>query len=455
MPETTATSAEATEPKPTEAAEAAEPKKKFDPENPDPNIIRACRSLTTRGIPCRQRAVKGQDFCVRHFERNKINLSISDQVAVPLLEDDSAIQLMLTKILSGLLNGQIQGSIASKAIYCCQVANSTLARAERKKSGDKPAPVEEPVVELHFDYAGNLVGPREEYRGPTGTFEPQWSFAKYLYEQQCEQAGKPKPTCAADYPESGWLTEEEIKEGPDVFNERLNARSLEQMEKDEAARKNNPCPPEPVDGPEWTEEDMEFMLERCWCGGMEKGNPCDYCLHRHKRYQAHLWKQKQNSVAQQQPTDQTNNENTDNEEGTVDLNAAAERRDVVEVVNIANNMIPKARKKAQQGGTPSRRLKCTRTTPPQPLPLLSLDESKTRYFASAVPSLSGVRPRALTWGVGWAWSLAASWVRMASPMDWVPVRLGVSGLVVWARAGNEARSEAREMDSRGRSMGGL
>jgi hypothetical protein len=35
-----------------------------------------------------------------------------------------------------------------------------------------------------------------------------------MYEKECEQLGLPTPTCAADFPKSGWLTEEEINTDP-------------------------------------------------------------------------------------------------------------------------------------------------------------------------------------------------------------------------------------------------
>jgi hypothetical protein len=441
MPETTAESAattatsaeatEATEPKSTETT----PKKKFDPEKPDPDTIRACRSLTVRGIPCRQRTVKGTDFCVKHFDRNKVTLSTGDRVAVPLLEDDSAIQLMLTKILSGLLNGEIAGPIASKSIYCCQVAHSNIKRAERQKSGDMPAPVPEPVAELHLDYAGNLIGPREQYRGPTGTFEPQWSFSKFMYEKECDELGQIRPTCAADFPASGWLTEEEMKETPEQWKERTKGRQLALYEKCKAVERErnperfylpspesksepkpkpnpepstqptatpNPAPssepssesspapsagrkPEPRDrnNPDASKSTVS-RHQPCACGGLYGGDPCDECLDRQQRsappatdYTPYTGSFDLKASAEA--------EGCSPDRSTLNAKRCPDRFDVVEVVNKPNPMIPKARKITHKGGTLSRRPKCTKTT--ATLPLLSLDESATRFFASGGPEV--------------------------------------------------------------------
>jgi hypothetical protein len=296
---------------------------------------RQCRFIKTNGEQCRSGAMTGNHYCFSHkFNRKPSFTGVRGYDRVAFLEDSASIQLILSQVLQGLLDHLVDPNTARSAFYGCSVAAGMVRfeHARERWLAENKQPVPEQVTETTKSEDSEPLAPEKEYRGPTGTFEPQWSFAKYLYEQQCEQAGKPKPTCAADFPASGWLTEDEIKEGPDAFNERLNARSLEQMEKDRVEAINNPRPPEPVDGPEWTDEDMEFMLERCWCGGMEKGNPCDYCLNRHQRYEAHLRKQRENPPAPQQPSDQQSNQpneqpneqNTDNEEGTVDLNAAAE-----------------------------------------------------------------------------------------------------------------------------------
>lgn len=183
-----------------------------------------CRCLTVRGVKCRQHAIRGQDHCVAHIpERRTPKFPSSPQaVVVPLLEDHGAIQLMTSQILHGLLSCSLAPNVATAAIACCRVAGSTLARpvAPRAKPQDRPEPLPESVSETETDASGSLIGPREKYHGPGGKFEPVWSVSKYFYEQECESLGRPMPTCAEDFPASGWLTGQEMQEDADDFTER-------------------------------------------------------------------------------------------------------------------------------------------------------------------------------------------------------------------------------------------
>ena len=213
--------------------------KPFDPNNPDGATPRRCRSLKVNGIQCRQSAMKGYDYCIAHFERSPRKLARPGSIVVPLLEDHSAITLMCTKILSALLNGELDPAIARPATSVLKVASLSLPKPPRAKASDKPAPVEESVFDFLMDEEGNWIGPREAYRGPNNTFEPQWSAAKYMYEQHCKRYGTPLPESAADFPDCGWLTEEEMKEDPREWTVRQNRRLdavLAEAKKVEAAR---------------------------------------------------------------------------------------------------------------------------------------------------------------------------------------------------------------------------
>lgn len=136
------------------------------PAETDPNVPYYCRYLTTKGEQCRQIALNGRNFCFAHRDTNPAFGYGS--VRVPVLEDHASIQLMLTKILHGLLNDHLPLNIAGKAIHCCQVAVSTLPRpvAYRPRPGEKlPAPPL-PALEIYKDELGNLMGPLEEYPLP-------------------------------------------------------------------------------------------------------------------------------------------------------------------------------------------------------------------------------------------------------------------------------------------------
>jgi hypothetical protein len=368
------------------ATPAAQPKKPFDPERPDPKAVRRCRSLTTRGIQCRQSAMRGFDYCCAHFNRGPIILGKPGHITVPLLEDHSAIQLMCTRICHAALNKEIDPVAARHALSACKIAAFTLPRPPRIQTPDKPEPIPEAVSNFHADEYGSWIGPREEYRGPTGTFEPQWSFSKYMYERDCEELGQIKPTCAADFPASGWLTEEEMKETPEQWKERTKGRQLALYEKCKAAEKAanperfylpspetkgetksapktepstkpnlapnpepglepNPAPsaarnPEPRDknNPD-TPKPTAHHHQPCPCGGLYGGDPCDECLDRQQR----------NAPPATNYTPYT---------GSFDLKASvetescspehctrnAERCSVVESVNTANSLIAKAQK---------------------------------------------------------------------------------------------------------------
>jgi hypothetical protein len=312
--------------------ETQKPKKPFDPDNPDMTTPRRCRALKVSGFQCNQSAMKGFDYCIAHFERSPRKLAKPGHIIVPLLEDHSAITLMCTKIVSALLNGEIDPAIARPATSALKVASFSLPKPPRMKASDKPEPIQESVHNYSMDEEGNWIGPREAYRGPNNTFEPQWSAAKYMYEQQCKRYSMPLPESAADFPECGWLTEEEIKMDPREWSRRQNRRLdavLEQAKKDEAARAKardekklqadkeagiepapapkplrhgealgyyDPIPEKKPASPAAAEQSAETTPEHppfpipgvpiscpdeengvCWCGGPDQQFPCEPC----------------------------------------------------------------------------------------------------------------------------------------------------------------------------------
>jgi hypothetical protein len=183
--------------------------------------------------------MKGFDYCIAHFERSPRTLAKPGRIVVPLLEDHSAIQLMCTKIMSSALNHELDPIDGRLALAAAKIAAFTLPRPPRMKESDKPAPAEESVFDFLVDEEGNWIGPRQAYRGPNNTFEPQWSAAKYMFERDCIRYGTPLPESAADFPECGWLTEEEMKMDPREWTVRQNRRLdavLAEAKKVEAAR---------------------------------------------------------------------------------------------------------------------------------------------------------------------------------------------------------------------------
>ena len=219
--------------------ETQKPKKPFDPDNPDMTTIRRCRALKVNGFQCNQSAMKGFDYCIAHFERSPRKLAKPGHIIVPLLEDHSAVRLMCTKIMSSALNHELDPIDGRLALAAAKIAVFALPRLPRMKESDKPAPAQESVHNYSMDEEGNWIGPREAYRGPNNTFQPEWSAAKYMFEQHCIRYGTPLPESAADFPDCGWLTEAEMKEDPREWTVRQNRRLdavLAEAKKVEAAR---------------------------------------------------------------------------------------------------------------------------------------------------------------------------------------------------------------------------
>jgi hypothetical protein len=76
---------------------------------------------------------------------------------------------MLTRILHGILNRQLEPLIATKAIACCRVAAPTFPRpaaVARLRPATHPDTAEAVPI-ISTDGAGNLIGPRVLYEGTT------------------------------------------------------------------------------------------------------------------------------------------------------------------------------------------------------------------------------------------------------------------------------------------------
>lgn len=185
-----------------------------------------CRSLTVDGFQCSKPAMKGHDLCFYHDQNGKVSVSPDAPIAVPVLDNLSSIQLLLTRIADGLLSGKLNPQVGRTVSYTCQVAMSTLARpaAPRLKPTEQKPAAEEPVLEVSTGPDGQPLAPVRKYFGPEGEFKPSWSISKYFYEKECEELGRAIPACAEEYPASGWLTEEEMKEDPEDFKARNHLR---------------------------------------------------------------------------------------------------------------------------------------------------------------------------------------------------------------------------------------
>ena len=258
------------------------------PTSPEANLPpqakpkRRCRSLKVDGVQCHSYTLGAGDFCYTHqHHRHPECPKKGSKIVMPLLEDRSAIQLVLSQLAHGIFSGDLDNASARTLAYVCQVAAFTLPRpvAPRAQSAAAAAPIQEPVAEVVTTTDGDHLGPIEKYQGPTGAFEPQWSFSKYLYEQQCEELGQPKPTCAADYPASGWLTEEEIKEDPEDWKKRALAHKAELYKADQArkAQETAAALAAGLPDPHLKRKNPDCPHDTYWCDGPKHRHHCLLC----------------------------------------------------------------------------------------------------------------------------------------------------------------------------------
>ncbi|HTV14547.1 MAG TPA: hypothetical protein VME68_07515 [Acidobacteriaceae bacterium] len=87
-----------------------------------------CRALTAGGHRCKNKVVGGLHLCFSHHRNRRPALPDPRRVSVPLLEDASAIQLMATQILHGILSRTLDHDTARAATALLRVAAMTLPR---------------------------------------------------------------------------------------------------------------------------------------------------------------------------------------------------------------------------------------------------------------------------------------------------------------------------------------
>ena len=177
-----------------------------------PQPGRRCRHLTVKGLQCRSRAIRGQDYCFHHKKfRHPECPEKGSKVAIPLLEDLATVQVFLSQIAQGLLSGRLTAAEARSLSYTCQVAANTFARpvAHRPKKSLEDLPIAEPIFEPAESPDGTTLGPDLRYHGDATKPEERWCMGRYAYHEECRRNDWPIPEDAFDYPVTGWLTPEE------------------------------------------------------------------------------------------------------------------------------------------------------------------------------------------------------------------------------------------------------
>lgn len=128
-------------------------KGRFDPEHPHPVPAKRprCRALTVDGHRCKNDVVGGLHLCFSHYRNRRPALPEPKYVTVPLLEDRSAVQLMATQILHGILSHKLDPQRARAAVYALHVAALTIPRPPRPRVAE-PEPPAESVSSLGRDH---------------------------------------------------------------------------------------------------------------------------------------------------------------------------------------------------------------------------------------------------------------------------------------------------------------
>jgi hypothetical protein len=358
------------------------------PSETNPNVPYYCRYLTTKGEQCRQIALNGRNFCFAHRDPEP-DFGFR-KIKVPLLEDSASIQLMLTKILHGLLNDHFPAAVASKAIYCCQVAASTIARpvAYRPRLGEKLPAEPMAVMEIYKDQQGNLMGPLEEYHLPAAPPEPESARAKARAEwDKCvaHHYWCPGPTATykcADCQRVAQLCSEPPKEEPTQEPTAVSPAP--------EPSKLSPTPDpiamiaDPVDEPSANSSSHEYELVELTAAA-ESPEPCRNPCSGHcafpERCPDHC------SLITGHCSDRCSLITGHcSDHCSLITDHGRECGPVVDLVKRPTNLIPNEIKTTPQGGTPHFQNKSTQKPHPtssEQLPLLSLEEAATRYFAES------------------------------------------------------------------------
>ncbi len=249
---------------------------------------RQCRYIKAGGEQCRNRAPMGDHYCHHHKYNIYPTLTgVKGYDRVLFLEDTTSIQLILSQLMQGLLDHTIESRTANSMFYGASIAASLVRHdfeRERWLHATKQ-PIPESVIETET-VDSQVLAPDQPYLGPTGNFKPQWSMSKYLYEQECEQAGKPTPQYASEFPPEGWLTAAEIEEqqtddGARALMQRYE-KKLAELKKHRAAIEAQETAaalaaglPDPHARPKSTNPKCPFGIT--WCQGLRHHHHCGFC----------------------------------------------------------------------------------------------------------------------------------------------------------------------------------
>ena len=224
----------------------------------DRNIVRRCCSLTIDGEHCQASALRGENYCVQHLDRDPRAFGPRGRIFIPLLENHATIRLMCTKILHAVANGHIQSAEANAMNRTLSIANRALPRL---KPIDPPAVVQKPGIYV-VDRHGTWIALPQPLRDADG---------KLMYYDQLEPNWKQK------------RTREEIEaEDPDFVlaqsYRKVITDILTQRAAREAAAAGRPFPDpsiEPWNSDLYQPGECPYSIN--WCPGPWRKHHCAYC----------------------------------------------------------------------------------------------------------------------------------------------------------------------------------
>ena len=173
---------------------------------PEPFRCPECRHILPDGRKCHALALKDKLFCPAHLHRRTLaeaNRSRQHSVALPPLENRTAIQMSIDEILAAMAAHKITRREAGTYLYAVQMASQNLARIEQFEQLPPPGPVQpssddrgDPLAaEAGCPNAGcpNAGCPRSLAFGDRGDHTPSPAFIPG--DAGCPNAGCPRAGC--------------------------------------------------------------------------------------------------------------------------------------------------------------------------------------------------------------------------------------------------------------------
>ena len=241
---------------------ASEPELLFNPYNPDRNIVRRCASLTVNGVQCKQAALRGQNYCVAHIDRQPRAFENPGHIVIPLLEDHSAIQLTCTKVGHALANERMKPDVAKEILHACTVANSTLPRPARLQPSDLPQPRSEAALSV-VDQLGTWIATCEPFLSPSGEMTKYDELdARWTRKKQSENAAEIDPAAALTNCYKQLIVE-------------MNRQRIARETQESAAALAAGLPDPHAEYRLHYSDDCPFGTS--WCGGPWHDHHCDFC----------------------------------------------------------------------------------------------------------------------------------------------------------------------------------